>query len=428
MVTAKTQYSLKSAKNYFHEHLSVGDYYQEGQKTSGEWFGVGAEKLGLSGRVAAEDFLALCDNRHPQTGNRLTQRLMSVQWSGDKQAPSRRVFYDFTFSPPKSVSILALVAKDERIIDAHHEALNVALVEFEQFAATRIRRNRSNGLRVTQNLVTALFTHDTSRALDPHLHTHCIVFNATSDPEENRWKALQNYEMLKARKFVENVYYHELAKALCRFGYGIRNLHRGDFQVEGVCEQICERFSKRHEQIDDSLRDLLEKKPDLTRGNLKDLRERLATAERSRKMRDIPRSQLEEFWNAQLSRLEFEHLKTLARPSVEEADTLDQRAAEEALSWAEEHLFDRQSVVPEFQLWRVALERARGRRITLDLLKQLTGERDYVREPTVPVQVTTKTVLAREWEIVTSAKEGVSRCAPLLAREPSPTARWMMNR
>jgi len=239
VVTAKTQYSLKSAKNYFHEHLSVGDYYQEGQKTSGEWFGVGAEKLGLSGRVAAEDFLALCDNRHPQNGNRLTQRLMSVQWSGDKQAPSRRVFYDFTFSPPKSVSILALVAKDERIIDAHHEALNVALVEFEQFAATRIRRNRSNGLRVTQNLVTALFTHDTSRALDPHLHTHCIVFNATSDPEENRWKALQNYEMLKARKFVENVYYHELAKALCRFGYGIRNLHRGDFQVEACLRRFA---------------------------------------------------------------------------------------------------------------------------------------------------------------------------------------------
>ena len=168
MVTAKTQYSLKSAKHCFHEHLSVGDYYEEGQKTSGERFGVGAEKLGLPARVSSEDFLALCDNRHPQTGNRLTQRLMSVQRSGDKQAPTRRVFYDFTLSPPKSVSILALVTKDERIIDAHYRALNAALVEFEQFAVTRIRRNKSNGLRVTQNIVAALFTHDTSRALDPH--------------------------------------------------------------------------------------------------------------------------------------------------------------------------------------------------------------------------------------------------------------------
>jgi conjugative relaxase-like TrwC/TraI family protein len=112
--------------------------------------------------------------------------------------------------------------------------------------------------------------------------------------------------MLKARKFVENVYYHELAKALCRFGYGIRNLHRGDFQVEGVSEEICERFSKRHEQIDQGLRELLERKPELAGGNRKDLRERLATAERSRKMRDIPRSQLEELWTAQLSKTESE--------------------------------------------------------------------------------------------------------------------------
>jgi len=95
-----------------------------------------------------------------------------------------------------------------------------------------------------------MFTHDTSRALDPHLHTHCIVFNATFDAVENRWKALQNYEMLRARKFAENTYYHELARKLRSFGYGIRNQARGDFQIEGVSDEICERFSKRHTQID----------------------------------------------------------------------------------------------------------------------------------------------------------------------------------
>ena len=235
----------------------------------------------------------------------------------------------------------------------------------------------------------------------------------------NRWKALQNYEMLKARKFVENVYYHELAKALGRFGYGIRNLHRGDFQVEGVSEEICERFSKRHEQIDEGLRELLERKPELAGGNRKDLRERLATVERSRKMRDIPRSQLEELWIAQLSRTESDNLKALGRHAVEEPMAQDEHVANEALSWAEEHLFDRQSVVPEYALWRVALERARGRPITLELLKRLSGERGYIRESTLPFQVTTKAVLAREWEIVATAKAGVSRCKALLKTEPS---------
>jgi conjugative relaxase-like TrwC/TraI family protein len=71
----------------------------------------------------------------------------------------------------------------------------VALREFEVFASTRVRAGGANVDRRTGNFAAALFTHDTSRALDPHLHTHCIVFNATFDAAENRWKALQNYEL-----------------------------------------------------------------------------------------------------------------------------------------------------------------------------------------------------------------------------------------
>ena len=52
MVTAKTQYNLKNAEQYFEEHLCVGDYYKEGQRVSGEWVGVGAERLALSGKSA----------------------------------------------------------------------------------------------------------------------------------------------------------------------------------------------------------------------------------------------------------------------------------------------------------------------------------------------------------------------------------------
>ena len=74
MVTAKTQYSLRNAQEYFEEHLAVGDYYDEEQRVSGEWWGTGAERLGLSGKVRANDFLGLCGNQHPATGETLTQR------------------------------------------------------------------------------------------------------------------------------------------------------------------------------------------------------------------------------------------------------------------------------------------------------------------------------------------------------------------
>ena len=73
MVTAKTQYNLKNAEEYFEEHSAVGDYYDEGQRIAGEWIGVGAERLGLAGKVRAEDFLRLCENQHPSSGETLTQ-------------------------------------------------------------------------------------------------------------------------------------------------------------------------------------------------------------------------------------------------------------------------------------------------------------------------------------------------------------------
>ena len=181
MLTAKTQYNLRNAREYFEEHLCVGDYYDEGQRVSGQWFGMGAERLGVSGKVRADDFLRLCENQHPATGETLTQRLNTVRTENGKESVNRRVFYDFTFSPPKSVSVAALAGADERIIEAHTNAVRSALREFEAFATTRVRVGGGNLDRSTGNFVTALFTHDTSRALDPHLHTHCVVFNATFD-------------------------------------------------------------------------------------------------------------------------------------------------------------------------------------------------------------------------------------------------------
>ncbi|MGI8438179.1 MAG: MobF family relaxase, partial [Chthoniobacterales bacterium] len=230
VLSPKTQTNLKNAKSYFEEHLAVGDYYSESEKVVGEWIGTGAGLLKLGAIVGQEEFLKLCDNRHPQTGERLTQRLNHSRRDvngNEAEVANRRVFFDFTFSPPKSVSIAALVAGDLRIVEAHRAAVKLAVNELEEFAATRVRRAGTNADRVTGNMVAALFEHETSRALDPHLHTHCIIFNATHDAEESRWKALQNYQMLAAQKFVENVYYHELAGALRHYGYTVENSARG---------------------------------------------------------------------------------------------------------------------------------------------------------------------------------------------------------
>jgi len=172
-VDSKAQYSLKNAEKYFREHLRVGDYYMEGQAVSGQWFGQGAMKLGLVGITTEKDFVNLCRNIHPQTEERLTPRLNSKRISVDEngvahEVANRRVFYDFTLSPPKSVSIAALVGDDKRIIEAHDKAVQIAMRQLESFAATRVRKHGQDTQRTTGNVVGAVFRHDTSRALYEH--------------------------------------------------------------------------------------------------------------------------------------------------------------------------------------------------------------------------------------------------------------------
>ena len=414
MVTAKTQYSLKHAQEYFEEHLCVGDYYDEGQRVAGQWIGAGAEQLGLTGKIRADDFLRLCENQHPATGETLTQRLNTTRTNGDENAANRRVFYDFTFSPPKSVSLAAFLGADERLLDAHAQAVRCALSEFEKFAATRVRLAGARNGRLTGNFAAALFTHETSRALDPHLHTHCIVFNATFDPVENRWKALENFELLRARKFAENIYYHELARDLRSFGYQIRNQSRGDFQVEGISEDLCERFSKRHAQIDAALEQLLADQPELSGTNLKELRARLATERRARKQKDFSRDELRTLWNAQLTQSERESLAHIKKSPEQNVNNKEHIGVGEAVQWAEEHLFDRNSVVLECQVWQEALGRARGENFSIEEIKESTREHYYIRDAERPNEVTMREVLMRELEIVQQVKDGVGVCRPLV--------------
>ncbi|MGO9536349.1 MAG: MobF family relaxase, partial [Limisphaerales bacterium] len=160
MLAPKAQYNPVDAKKYFKEHLAVGDYYAEGQTVSGQWIGKGAADLGLSGVTTTDEFVRLCDNLHPQTGERLTLRQKTTRIEKgidgeEKQAANRRVFYDFTFSPPKSVSIAALVGNDARIIEAHEQAVTVAMHQLQTFAATRVRKNDECTDRPTGNLVAA---------------------------------------------------------------------------------------------------------------------------------------------------------------------------------------------------------------------------------------------------------------------------------
>jgi conjugative relaxase-like TrwC/TraI family protein len=414
VLSVKIQTNLSNAEKYFKEHLQLGDYYSQEQAVAGQWIGVGAEKLGLVGRVKEDDFLKLCHNQNPQTDELLTQRMKTTRWDSERMAnvANRRIFYDFTFSPPKSVSIQALAADDKRLVEAHNRAVQVAVREMESFAGTRVHQGRQISERQTGNIICATFQHDTSRALDPHLHTHCVMFNATFDAAEDRWKALSNYEMLQARKYAENVYYHEYARELRRHGYEIENTPRGDFQIKGVSRELQSRFSKRHNQIDASIEKLLREKPELANGNLKELRSQIAQNERSRKIEGIALPELQRLWNSQLTGDERETLRKLTDQPKNAVQT-QPLTTQAAIEWAEAHLFDRRSVVRENEVWSAALERGRGSDWSVQHIKAVAGERDYVRNENAPSKITTRDILSCEWDIVCLARDGRGKCLEL---------------
>ncbi len=242
MFTAVAHKELASAEGYFVEHLAQNDYYAAGEIRPGQWIGAGTERLGMSEgqRVTREQFYALCENHHPLTGERLTLR--------QNETNSRRVFYDFTCSAPKSASVLAVTLDDQRLVEAHEHAARVALRELEAFAATRVRKAGGQRDRTTANLVAAAFVHTSSRSLDPQLHTHFTVFNATFDERERSWKALQAGAMYDAIRYATAVYRNELARRVREIGYRTSPAKHG-FEIEGVSDSVLNKFSKRAQEV-----------------------------------------------------------------------------------------------------------------------------------------------------------------------------------
>lgn len=154
--------SAGSAGNYY---TDKDNYYVLG--SMGErWAGRGAEQLGLQGSVDKDVFTRLLEGRLPDGAD-----LSRMQDGSNRHRPG----YDLTFSAPKSVSMMAMLGGDKRLIDAHNQAVDFAVRQVEALASTRVMTDGQSETVLTGNLVMALFNHDTSRDQEPQLHTHAVV-------------------------------------------------------------------------------------------------------------------------------------------------------------------------------------------------------------------------------------------------------------
>jgi len=251
-----TMAKIRDGSTYLGDHLTANDYYSEGETIVGEWIGRGAERLGLQGEIRSGDlaFENLRKNRLPDGSGKLTPR----------DGPNRIRFLDFQCSAPKSVSIMAITLGDERLIAAHDRATAVAFAELEKFAATQANTALARKNRLTGNVAAGKFRHTASRALDPQVHTHHVTVAGTWDEDSGEWRALTEFEMVRAVRYAGKVYQNELARSCRESGYEIKETKDGrgavtGFELAGVEEKIRERFSKRRAQVERGIEKFVEK-------------------------------------------------------------------------------------------------------------------------------------------------------------------------
>ena len=224
-------------------YYEADDYYAGDDLSPSEWQGKGAEGLGLSGDVDREQFRDLLD------GKVASQQLGTTREGQLEHRPG----WDVTLSAPKSVSIMAEVAGDRRLIAAHGAAVKTALAHVQQhMAATRVRDGGTVTREATSNLVIASFQHGTSRAQDPQLHTHNVILNATKG-EDGVWRSLEPRAIYQLQKQIGAIYRQELALKVRELGYDIDTGKDSMFEIKGVSNEVMAAFSTRSAQIEAAL-------------------------------------------------------------------------------------------------------------------------------------------------------------------------------
>lgn len=233
---------LKGKPANIARYYTVGDYYTKGADEHSEWGGKLAAELGLEGKVDPAIFKELL------AGKVEDQQLGRRRANGEIQ---HHPGWDFAVNAPKSVSIMALVAGDQRIVEAHEQAVGVALSYLEEHATMRHRVDGEVTEKTTGRLIYARFTEHASRELDPHLHTHVVVMNITDERDGANKVSLETRAMFAEQMTAGQVYRNELAHLLRERGYDIEfDPRKGLFEIRGVPRDLITDMSQRAEQIE----------------------------------------------------------------------------------------------------------------------------------------------------------------------------------
>jgi conjugative relaxase-like TrwC/TraI family protein len=237
-------------------------------------------------------------------GNDLTgNQIIKDGWDKNHKNKKHRSGIDIPFSAPKSVSIMALHAGDESLIDAHHKAIKASLdyMENNLIQATltedgcRFKRQTGNGLF-------AIFSHSISRENDPQLHSHAVLINMTVT--DKGYRAISNEEIYSHQRLLNTIYQSELAKNVREAGYEIQSYPDGRWEIAGIKKEWIDIFSKRLKQVQNK-RLYQQMAENLPQARESVLRKKVVLESRNKKNKHITESQLRDRWESQVPKKEI---------------------------------------------------------------------------------------------------------------------------
>ncbi|MBB5060754.1 conjugative relaxase-like TrwC/TraI family protein [Granulicella aggregans] len=339
------------------------NYWSKDQQGHSEWQGKLAQQWGLEGSVGAEHFARLTEGQHPTTEEQLVRhqpaKTYENQFGREVTSVEHRAGWDATFSAPKSVSLTTLVGGDDRVREAHRESVRIALGELERYTQARIGNIQAPEL--TGKFAAATFEHDTARPVDgyaaPQLHTHAVIFNVTerenSQTGELKTGALQERGLFQSQQFATTVYRTELAARLQDLGYEIERGKHGQPEIKGYTQEYLEASSPRRGQIEKHLQAIGREgagAAQVAAHRTRDSKELQSPAEVLHRHRELAAQHGHQ--------ADWVVTRALSNHQRQEIDS--PKVAQQAVTYARDHVFEKSSVQDERSIMTAAMNRSMG--------------------------------------------------------------------
>src|SRR5271165_1159214 len=477
MVTGADEF--ESGSQYMAKHLRYDDYLSKEHRITGHWWGKGCQYYGVeAGREVSQGaFNRLRDNKHAVTKEQVTvmndrtrekpyRDKETGEWKTHRVSV-RKPFFDCNIGATKTISIAAGPGKSQLAAECHNRGAEMVRIWVQQMTG-RQAHNRRQHVELTYNAVMSVWQHHHNRSLEPHLHDHCIVDNMTRAANGNDYAVEFGEFMNNAGHGLLTAAYNDhchaamlecgMDVALDQYGAPqIRQLlpHKAvsqerTVQLEGCREQIeefvgvklsdrqakdvtrasrgidVEKFKRMWTESQPHLeslkRECLEARDAQTAGRKhRKLVETLIQTVRDASQKDLLPSSPREVEQKQLSSLTPEMLETLHATvaTFKQGQRIDgSRDIVEDIEFAVKHLFERRSVVHQYDLYAEIYRHGSGKGIDMErMIAEVAARRDLVRS--INGEVTTLEHLEHSVGIIKAIERGVGRGVAIPAREVS---------